>query len=375
MSSEIDNIINTNLRKYKPPDLTNISIEKIQYAAGLTDIIGCFQVSEKKLKFYIIQTERYIDTLHFMYDTFGGIITIHTIGNDDRQTSYDWILYQEDASQYANLILPYLLVKEREAIVFIKDDISINRIDIKLRKYNNLPHDKISNDIIPSNVYIAGLMDGGGCFNVNGKSGQHHSVTLKYRSILDMLFRIYGGSIYQRTANDTFGWEVHTEAKKLIQDIYPYIKGKKKQVELLFNMKPGEAPEIHVKLHELKNKFTSQTPRIDALKDGAPGIRATVTKPHTNPKKLPTGVYPCSNSSIVAQIQYNKKIYRLGLFNLDETEEAHELYLKYKKAISEEKKGGPKVDLENIKFIERKIKNDDEAGPSGINHDLSTLNI
>ena len=127
---------------------------------------------------------------------------------------------------------------------------------------------------------------------------------------------------------------------------------------LLLNMKPGEAPEIYVKLRELKGNCTSPTPRVDALKEGAPGIKPTVTKPHTAPKKLPTGVFyynkKNNKNKIVAQIQYNKKIYKLKVFDVDKADEAHRLYLQYKNAISLEKRGGPKIDFGDIMFVERK---------------------
>ncbi len=406
MSDEIDEIIKTNLRKYKPPDFTNISIEDLQYAAGLSDTDGCFQIKKSVPEFYIAQAEKGINALYFMYEKFGGKIILHKKGNDKHQTSYDWKLYNEHAIEYAKIIIPYLLIKKREALVFIKfhtgaivnthiaSNINTNEIkkfdsfkdcadhfklkqklkvnekkiinnweikkeytndeiktilqkridiDAQLKKYHITPHDLIPEDIKPSIPWIAGVCDGECTFDTNGKSAMHVSITQKYRPLLDLFKRLYGGSVWHRTGSDTYGWQVHTEAKQLIQDIYPYIRGKKKQVELLINMKPGEAPEIHVKLRELKGNHTYKTPRIDALKEGAHGIRATVTKPHTDPKKMPTGVFRYNNDdTIFTQIQYNKKVYKLGVFDSDQVDEAHELYLKYKKAISEEKKGGPK---------------------------------
>jgi len=117
--------------------------------------------------------------------------------------------------------------------------------------------------------------------------------------------------------------------------------GKKKQVDLILNMKPGEAHQIHVKLRELKGKCTAPTPCID-------NINAGKGPEYTAIKKLPTGVHVngrVSSNRIKAQIQHNKKIYVLGLFDVGQEEEAHNLFLEYKKNIALEKRGGPKVDL------------------------------
>lgn len=416
----MDKAIKANTRPYKECTFTDIPIEHIHYAAGLSDTDGCFQICSNSAKFYIGQAEKGIDALHFMYDTFGGVIYLHKKGNEKHQTSYDWSLYGENAIQYSKIIMDYLLIKKREAEVLIKcpliyknriylicnnkttgdviefdtigdckkhfnkntmkfvndqliiDDWIIKKkynseqldqfmqmridIDNELKRLHNTPHDEIPIDIVPSHAWIAGVMDGEGTFDTNGKSGQHHGITQKWRPLLDLYKRLYGGSVWYRKGSDTFGWEVYTEAKRLVQEIAPYIKGKKKQVDLLINMKPGEAPEIHVKLRELKGNCTAPTPRVDALKDGAHGIKATVTKPHTAPRKLPTGVFKFGlrDNRIKAQIQYNKKIYILGVFDADNADEAHQLYLQYKNTISLEKRGGPKVDFGDIKHCERK---------------------
>lgn len=417
----IEEAIKANTRPYKECNFKDIPIEHVQYAAGLSDTDGCFQVSTGNVaKFYINQAERGIDALHFMYDTFGGVIYLHKKGNEKHQTSYDWCLHAKDAIDYSKLVMDYLLIKKREAevlatfplvnkhqvylvctnkttgdiiefdtltdcqkhfnkkpIKFTNDQSVIGNwtikkkytseqmeqfmqvksdIDKQLRMFHNTAHDEIPVDIVPSHAWIAGIMDGEGTFDTNGKSGQHHGITQKWRPLLDLFKRLYGGSVWYRKGSDTFGWEVYTEAKRLVQEISPYIRGKKKQVDLLLNMKPGEAPEIHVKLRELKGNCTATTPRVDALKDGAHGIKATVTKPHTAPRKLPTGVFKfgLGDNRIKAQIQYKKKIYILGVFDADKSDDAHQLYLQYKNAISLEKRGGPKVDFGDTKHWERK---------------------
>jgi hypothetical protein len=403
----MDELIQQNIREYKKPEFDKIEIEKFQYAAGFSDTDGCFLISVNNPKIQIEQAEKGIDALHFMYDNFGGRIHLHKKGTDKHQTSYQWMLYGEDAIKFAKYILPYLLLKKREAKIFIEfplgnlhiksvrltnnitketyifetmiecsnfigrkqklqfkndeiivlNDWRIQRIlsneeikdikekrlaiDLQIKKFKSEAHDLISEDIKPSIPYLSGVCDGEICLQVNGKSSQHHSITQKYTPILDLFKRLYGGGVNYRKSSNTFAWEINSFAKEFLTEVWPFIVGKKKQVDLILNMKPGEASQIHVKLRELKGKYTASTPCIDNINSG--------NGPEYKPiKKLPTGVYVngrASSNRIKAQIQYNKKIYVLGLFDVGQEEEAHNLFLEYKKNISLEKRGGPKVDL------------------------------
>jgi hypothetical protein len=100
----------------------------------------------------------------------------------------------------------------------------------------------------------------------------------------------------------------------------------------------------------LKGNFTAPTPSIDGLKNGAPGIKQSQTKPHTPPKELPHGVFYLGENKtrVFAKIQYKKIVYRLGVFDRENVAEAEQLYLKYKNDIAAEKRGGAKVDFTNI---------------------------
>lgn len=409
----MDELIKQNIREYTKLNLENINIEKFQYAAGFTDTDGCFLVSDKNnLRCQIEQAEKGIDALHFMFNNFGGSITLHKKGNEKHQTSYMWILLGKDAQEFAKYIFPYLLIKKREAKLFIKfplmnlhtksvrainnvtkeilifetmiecskfigrkqklnfkdyeiiifedweiqkvlsdyDIISIKNkraeIDLQLKKFKTETHDLIPIETIISIPYLSGVCDGEACFQVNGKSSQHHSITQKYTPILEVFKRLYGGNVYYRKDSNTHAWEINSGAKEFLISISPFIIGKKKQVDLILNMKPGEAQEIHVKLRELKGKCTAPTPLIY-------NINAGIAPKYTEVKKLPTGVFNISScpNRIKSQIQYEKKIYVLGLFNKDQEEEAHNLYLEYKKYISLEKRGGDKVDFSKLKKL------------------------
>ena len=55
----MEEAIKANTRPYKACNFADIPIEHAQYAAGLSDTDGCFQVvTENHAKFYICQAER-----------------------------------------------------------------------------------------------------------------------------------------------------------------------------------------------------------------------------------------------------------------------------------------------------------------------------
>lgn len=411
----MDELIAKNIRKYKKVIYNeDIGIEKIQYASGLIDTDGCFLASdENDLRIFIGQAENGIDCLHFMYDNFGGIIKLHKKGNENHQTSYTWLLLGKDAQDFSKLIYQYLLIKKRESklfnefpldnthfvsviakniktneektfinsrecsnyigknrILFEKDinliifnDWEIRKllskeyienikqkrksINAQIKKYKTEPHDEIPEDIIPSSAYIGGLCDGEICIMCEGKYTIHHSISQKYNPILKLMKRIYGGTISYRKFNNSWTWEIYTFAREFLENLSPYIVGKKKQVDLILNMKPGEAQKVHVELRTLKGKCTALTPVIDAINAGNVQV-------FTEAKKFPMGVFKNGDRDrLKAQIQYNKKVYVLGWFALDQVEKAHELYLKFKKNIALEKRGGPKVNFDGLSFTDR----------------------
>jgi hypothetical protein len=359
----------------------------------------------------ISQALKGIEGLYFIYDHFGGSINLQLKETDKYQSAYAWSINGEQAILFANLIKDYLLLKKREAIRFsefpyknikiipiiatnkltnetsifksLKDckkhfnrhlafkkqseilfdnwcikkslskyDISIikkERINIclELKKYKQTPHNTIDCSNVISHAYFAGFFDGDGKFNTFGKSGQNHSITQKYPEICNLFKYKYGGTVYYRKGSDTWTWEIYTDADKFLNYIAPYIVGKKKQCEVIINMKPGDGQITHALLRTFKATHNALTPLIDKINDGNKHEHKTPVK------TLPKGVfkYGYSGKPYIAQIQYNKAIYKLGL--CDTICEAEELYNTVHDAIMLEKRGGPKADL-NFPVIIRK---------------------
>ena len=359
----------------------------------------------------ISQSLKGIESLYFIYNNFGGSINLQLKETDKHQSAYVWSINGEQAILFTNLIKDYLLLKKREAIRFLefpyknikiipiiatnklthetitfeslkdckkyfnrnlafkkkpeiifdnwyikkslsKDDINkikqerIN-ISLELKKYKQTPHDTIdyTNEIPHS--YFAGFFDGDGRFNTFGKSGQNHSITQKYPEICNLFKYKYGGTVCYRKDSDTWAWEIYTDADKFLTNISPYIVGKKKQSDTILNMKAGDGQVTHALLRTFKANHNAPTPLINKINNGNVYIHKTPIK------TLPKGVfkYGYSGKPYIAQIQYNKVIYKLGL--CDTICEAEELYNTVHNAIMLEKRGGPKA-LLNFPMIRRK---------------------
>lgn len=174
------------------------------------------------------------------------------------------------------------------------------------------------------------FVDGEITFDTSKRFVQHHTINQASRPICDLFRRNFGGRVNQ-VESGIFYWGIHTGADDFLKRIAPYVFGKKKQVDLIMDMKPGEGEKVHAELRKLKGKGNPKTAKIDRYNSGN-GIKYTI-------KELPRGVFQDRNKLRV-QLQYKMKVYHLGRFEGDEIEEAKELYLKVKRHIVQSEAAG-----------------------------------
>lgn len=370
----------------------NIDIKTLQYIAGFIDADGCFliQSNAKSSIITIGQAEKGIDSLYYIYDNIGGSINLHVYREEDdnNQTSYTWLICGKDAIKFTNMIKDFLILKKREALIFIQFPtdthiipiIAINSETNEIREYDTLkecskdmkysklafkkqdkiicgnweikkkftkdeinemkkkrqelysllkemkttPHQEIPEDIQVSDAYFAGFFDGDGRFNTKGKSAQNHCISQKYPEICKLFHRTFGGTICYNPSKNQWNWEIYTGGSDFLKRISPYIVGKKKQAELIINMNPGESSKVHAQLRDLKGKGKMKTPEIDSINAGNPQYKTPV-------RALPKGVFKNNSTEYRAQLQHNKHSYVLGVFT--DINEAHEKYLEVKRGI------------------------------------------
>lgn len=347
------------------------------------------------------QAQKGVSILKFIYETFGGAVLKTTSETKTHQASYTWYLMNEYAKQFCILIHSYAILKKEQiqcGIEFPCENIHITPLEVYNRKtkttkffdtkkdvkeylkynftwnededdiyYNDfiirktLKKDQvlqirnkrkelyerlvtlkskehyIPDDIKPSIEYIAGIFDGDGCIDTHGKSSQHHCVVQKYKALPDLLKRTFGGSVYLRKCNNTWCWEIYQFADDFLKAVQPYLIGKKEQADLVLNMKPGEAMEVHAKLSKLKGNYGGNKCLIEKIEKGINPKEFKLPA-----KELPRGVH-MKIDKYSAILRHDNVQYTLGSFNT--IEEASAKYREVRRAVDAMKNGGPVVDL------------------------------
>jgi hypothetical protein len=218
----------------------------------------------------------------------------------------------------------------------IKDIMTLrSKMFDEIKKLKTIPHDPIPAEFTPTDAYFGGFFDGDGRFDTHGKSGQRHTVVQKYPEICNLFKQTFGGTMYFCSGKNAYAWDIHTGADEFLRRIAPHIVGKKKQADMILAMKPGDATKTHAALSKLKGKGAG------AIYDKNTGVEGGAT--FTPVRDLPKGVFNEHGRHFVAQIQYEKKIYKLGKFK--NPEDAHELYMRVKKDITMSKANGKTMDM------------------------------
>jgi len=125
----------------------------------------------------------------------------------------------------------------------------------------------------PESAYMAGLIDGEGCFNLYWKNGRRHGtprveISNNNRQVLEYAEQLVGGSVYKNSSSFSFRrkpnyrFETHNlnVVHKLIKTISPFLKIKKKQAELLaeyceLRMEMPLISETHPREREICNEL------------------------------------------------------------------------------------------------------------------------
>ena len=95
----------------------------LAYAAGMIDGDGCVQVNKKKRKdlsniYYSITasvSQVNEDVPNWLMRNFGGTIFKYTLNKEKRQPLYRWSIHCKQASNFLQLILPYLVQKSERS--------------------------------------------------------------------------------------------------------------------------------------------------------------------------------------------------------------------------------------------------------------------
>jgi hypothetical protein len=117
-------------------------------------------------------------------------------------------------------------------------------------------------------AYIAGIVDSEGCITTAKKYGGAIWVIIgiNHRETLEWIASFYGGTVHRATFSlkQMWRWEVKSvKAKRLLVDIYPYLREKKAQATLALRINEyseryghSRKPEdVVVRVQELTNQL------------------------------------------------------------------------------------------------------------------------
>lgn len=362
----IQYVDDTNTRPFKPfiPDLSE---NDLAYLAGMTDADGYIAIAKTPdshyLNFNLTQSIKGVTAVHFFYDKCGGRVKMVRKKDNKGECTYACIMYGEHVRLFLMSIQPYLVLKKREVDVILEfydimnerhRDWSIEEDYCKrLSALKHSPHDEISPGTTRTAAYFAGFFDGDGNIDTPYRSSQRHRITQKTEPICQFFREKYGGNVYKhhnKTNNNIiYTWEIWEGADEFLRKIAPFVIGKKKQVDLVLNMKPGEAPKTAKLLAELKGGG-------GRIKENKP------VKEYKLPvKQIPPGVVVRPNNRYQATIGIGKVHHSLGIF--DDVESASERCKLVRKLIRQARARNEEPDLSQY-LVTRNHTN----LPKGVHH-------
>ena len=147
------------------------------------------------------------------------------------------------------------LVRQDQAAVKASRD----AVDKELRRLKDIPHEPITNTL--SFAYVAGFFDAEGCISFQSLSTWKISVPQEHPEILYALKRQFGGSVFVSKNENTAAWTLYARlARPLLDNILPYLREKREQVEIIlkFDPKTDDANEVRDRLSLLKGNVTPE---------------------------------------------------------------------------------------------------------------------
>lgn len=251
---------------YKHSDATEKTQEQFSWKINGGENINKFI---KKILPYTLLKKRELELgLEFPYKVITNleIIAINKITKNELR--FDSLIncakeLKIDYKLISNLLIKNPILEKNNWIItkIIKTDNEIKVIDEKrkniieqLKILKKTPHDNIHHDYTPSKAYLAGFVDAEGCLGVCGRSCHSHIIGQKYKPILEVFQRLYGGGKIVHRKSGLYAWKICKGGKDFLEDIYPYLICKKTQATIILNMKK-DAPAIHQKINKMKGIF------------------------------------------------------------------------------------------------------------------------
>lgn len=236
--------------------------------AGLLDAEGCYSLSKHTrpnghvmydplIRF----TTTHKPTADWVVANFGGTLKKRDWANGPWKTYYQWRFGSDKhAAEFLSLVLPYVSIKKKEALLLQEYYDLTGRINpekreqlfqtmVKLKNRESVTTETLSFSFEGSciNAYFAGIFDGEGSAYVlkytqtKGSTGYrpHVSVGNSYYPLLSALYFYYGGSTRSRGTHNgnlpMYDWDLRrvSDQEKFLLSVLPYVSIKRDQSLLL----------------------------------------------------------------------------------------------------------------------------------------------
>lgn len=121
--------------------------EKIIYLAGIIDGEGYIGINKSKnyqgkplFKLRVVVCNTNTDLIKWLVDNFGGYITKKKTYSYKHKVSYNWKVNCDKAGDVLSLVLPYLIIKKRQAeLAILYRELQINQIKTCPGKSSSIP--------------------------------------------------------------------------------------------------------------------------------------------------------------------------------------------------------------------------------------------
>jgi hypothetical protein len=264
--------------------------------AGLLDAEGCFSLSKHtRSNGYVMYdplirfTTTHKPTATWVTANFGGTLKQREWKGGKWKTYYQWRFGSDKhAAEFLSLILPYVSIKKKEALVLQeyynlsgcqnpekREQLFQTMTGLKNRESVTTDTLSFSFDSNEVNAYFAGIFDGEGSAYIvkytQTKGGlgyrPHISVGNSFHPLINALHLYYGGSTrdrgFQNSKLQMYDWDLRRVAdqEKFLLAVLPYLSIKREQSNLLLKFlrlngvpNPVKRAEFHLQMRQLNGK-------------------------------------------------------------------------------------------------------------------------
>jgi hypothetical protein len=132
-------------------------------------------------------------------------------------------------------------------------------VDKELRRLKDEPHDPITETL--SYPYVAGFFDAEASISIYSLTDWKISIPQEHPEILFAMQRQFGGNVFVSKKINAAKWTLYSRlARPLLENVLPYLREKREQVEIIlkFDPKTDDANEVRDRLSLLKGNVTPE---------------------------------------------------------------------------------------------------------------------